>query len=192
MRAIGLFVLSLAVSSAALAVGQPSPAPGERAAVPPAEAPDEVVVRGRRLAAMRFEIEQARLHAYEIFNEINSDDDFDVSCVSESSTGTRMRQQRCRANFEGRISSRAASEYIAALKWVCPTGMTQGCIFSGYSSAGISAAQGVEGELPGKRQQLDREIVRLANEDDEFAQAILDYYELHQRYEAERRRRREE
>jgi hypothetical protein len=69
-------------------------------------------------------------------------------------------------------------------------GITQDCIFSEASSAGISAAQGVEGEAPIKRKQFNDEIVRLANENDEFAQAILDFYEAHQQYETARNRRR--
>jgi hypothetical protein len=103
-----------------------------------------------------------------------------------------MPQQVCRARFENRISARAGQEYIAALKWVCQQGLTQDCIFSDASSHGISAAQGVEGETPVKRQQLEQEITRLANENDDFAQAILDWYEATQVYEARRKRRRDD
>jgi hypothetical protein len=188
VRIVTLVLFAAAVLGGPAAVAQSASAPRE-STDEQQQAPEEVIVRGRRLSELRIEIEQARRRAYDIFNEINSNDDFDVKCVGESSTGTRMRQQRCRAEFEGRISSRAAQDYMNTLRWVCPEGLTQDCMFSGYSSSGISAAQGVEAELPSKRKQMDDEIVRLANEDDRFAQAILDYYEKHQEYEAERKRR---
>ena len=49
---------------------------------PRAEAPEEIVVRGRRLVELGVEVEKAREHAA-IFNEINSNDDFDVHCRDE-------------------------------------------------------------------------------------------------------------
>jgi hypothetical protein len=189
MRIVAAFLFSLAVSGANIVVAQSEP--GQRTGPPvPQQNPEEVIVRGRRLGELRFEIEQARIRAYDIFNEINSDDDFDVHCQDKSRSGTRMPQQVCRARFEDRISSRAGQEYIATLRWRCPEGLTQDCIFSDYSSSAISAAQGVEGEALGKRQQLTREITRLANENDEFAQAILDWYAANELYEVERQRRR--
>ncbi len=36
---------------------------------------------------------------------------------------------------------------------------------------------------------MEEEILRLANQDDRFAQAILDFYEASQQYEAARKRR---
>jgi hypothetical protein len=155
------------------------------------ESTEEIVVRGRRLADFRVELEKARVRAYDIFNEINTGDDFDVHCVLEESTGTRMRQQVCRARFEGRISSRAAQEYISALRWSCPDGLTADCIFSDRSAAGISAAAAVESEAPAKRDLLNQEIHRLAREDLRFAQAIVDWYDANLRYEEERKRSRE-
>jgi hypothetical protein len=190
MRIVAAFLFSLAASGANIVVAQSEP--GQRTGPPvPQQNPEEVIVRGRRLGELRFEIEQARIRAYDMFNEINSDDDFDVRCQDKSRSGTRMPQQVCRARFEDRISSRAGQEYIATLRWRCPDpeGLTQDCVFSDYSSSAISAAQGVEGEAPGKRQQLRQEITRLANENDEFAQAILDWYEATRQYEAARKRR---
>jgi len=150
-------------------------------------------VRGRRLSELRGDVQIARARAYGIFNEINSSDDFDVYCHDESRSGTRVPQQVCRARFEDRISSRAAQDYISALKWVCPpAGVTSECIFSDASSVGISAAQGAESEAPLRRKQMNEEIMRLANNDDRFAQAILDLYEVNQQLEAARKRGRDD
>lgn len=188
---IGLLVLLAAVSAtgarAQSAALQPSAAESQAAS----EQAEEIVVRGRRLADFRVEMEQARVRAYDIFNEINSDDDFDVRCVNEESTGTRMRQQVCRARFEDRISSSAAKDYFSALRWVCTDGVTADCIFSDRAAAGISAAQAVEGQAPIKRDQMNEEIHRLARENPRFAEAILDWYDASLRYEERRTGRRE-
>jgi hypothetical protein len=66
---------------------------------------------------------------------------------------------------------------------------TQECLFSGYGQSAAHAAAAVEGQLPSRREQMNDEIVRLANQDARFAQAIIDWYERDQQYETERKRR---
>jgi hypothetical protein len=157
-----------------------------------AEAPEEIVVRGRRLEEFRLEVEKLRVRAYDIFNEINSTDDFDIRCDSETRTGTRLGRQVCVAQFEGRISSRASKDYMAAIKANCVAGLTQDCIFDpNIAGYGLVAAKAVEGEAPNKRALLSQELHRLARTDLAFGQAILDYYDAHLKYEEERKRPRE-
>jgi hypothetical protein len=168
----------------------------------PAADADEVIVRGRRLTELRFEVEQAQERAYAIFNALNSDDDFDVYCREERKYHSRATQRTCRPQFENRISAEAARAYMAELSWTCqpapdaltgvPTLNTQACMFSGPGVGAKAIAQGVEGQLPSMRDRMSDEIVRLANEDDRFAQAILDWYETTQQYDAARKRRRED
>lgn len=192
MRALALaFTLTSAFSD--VSFGQAaSNDPSDRTAQ--GEAAEEIVVRGRRLTDMRFELEVAQERAYAIFNEINSDDDFDVYCREERKYHSRATQRICRAQFENRISAEAAKEYMAELSWTCQPGAggfvdTQACMFSGPGVSAKARAQAVEGQLPTKQEQMNDEIVRLANQDDRFAQAILDWYEKVQQYNAARRRR---
>ena len=193
IAALGLVLMTASAGSAALA--QSAPAAGV--------APDteEVIVRGRRLTDLRFEVEQAQERAYAIFNELNSDDDFDVFCRYERRHHSRAKVRLCRAQFEHRISAEAAKEYMAALRWTCQPSTdangfatldTQACLFSNTGQSAAAAARAVEGQLPTKHEQMNDEIVRLANEDDRFAQAILDWYEKTQQYDAARRRRDED
>ena len=194
MRIAALVLFFIAVSSsegAVLAQGQPA----DRAdPIAQQEEPEEVVVRGRRVGELRLEVELKRERAYEIFNELNSNDDFDVSCDQENTSGTRLRRHVCRAQFENRISSDTAKEYMSTLFSLCQPNAegfldTQACMFSGPGASAKGAAQGVEGQLPGKREQMTEEIFRVARENDEFAQAILDWYEANQQYDAARKRR---
>ena len=197
MRIAALVLFFIAVSSGAvLAQGQPA----DRADPAARQAePEEVVVRGRRVGELRLEVELKRERAYEIFNEINSSDDFDVSCDKENTSGTRLRRQVCRARFEDDISSDAAREYMATMFLLCePTpdqfggGMslnTQACMFGGAGESATASAQAVEGRALLKRDQMTEEIWRVARENDEFAQAILDWYEANQQYDEARKRR---
>ncbi len=158
---------------------------------------DEIIVRGQRLADFRAEMEKARERAYDIFNDLNSDDDFDVHCRDEGRTGTRSTQRVCRPRFESRISSAAAQEYLAMLSWSCPgdavTGFidTQKCMFNGVGQRATANAQGVESQALSRREQMNAEILRLARQNLQFGQAILDFYEASQRYEEARSRRQE-
>ena len=194
MRTVALMVFSVVLSTGVgVALGQGQPAAGTGSTAPSTPEPaDEVVVRGKRLADLRIKVDRAQDHAYGIFNDINSTNDFDVTCRDEGRTGTRGTHRVCRPRFEGRISSAAAKEYIAALTMTCPAGADgainfQACMFSGYGQRGMSRAQAIQGEAPGKRDLLSEEIQRLASENDQFAQSILDYYAAQQEYEAARR-----
>jgi hypothetical protein len=62
-------------------------------------------------------------------------------------------------------------------------------MFSNSASAAIGSLQGAEGPAASKRDQMQEEIMRLANQDERFAQAIIDWYEANQQYEAARKRR---
>ena len=187
---VALIVLSMNAIGG-LALAQTEQPARERGATAPQEQTEEVVVRGRRIGELRAEVEDARERAYELFNDLNGNDEFDVYCHNESRSGTNVPQVICRAQFENRISAAAAREYLSGLFSACNQdgGVTQDCMFSNAGAGGINRAQGVEGQLPGKREQMADEILRVARENDEFAQAILDWYEASQQYDAARKRR---
>ena len=197
MRPVLFALVSAAASLAGAAFAQSAPAAREGADDLAGQVADEVVVRGRRLTDLRFEVEVAQERAYAVFNELNSDDDFDVYCREERRYHSRATRRTCRAQFENRISAQAATEYMHALSWSCQAGPdgavnTQACMFSDLGQSAAAAARGAESQLPTKHEQMKDEIVRLANQDDRFAQAILDWYEKTQQYEAARRRRAED
>jgi hypothetical protein len=196
MRAVRDFfsvVLAATLSGTAVAQVELSPSDGIDSASAQ-EAPEEVVVRGRRLAEFRAEVEKAREHAYSIFNEINSNDDFDVLCRYERRYFSHSKRRVCRARFEDRIAADAATEYMRSLAANCPTGpsgavIIQGCMFTAVGQRAADSSRAIEGAALNKRDQMADEILRLANENDEFARAILDFYEADQRYDEARKRR---
>lgn len=59
----------------------------------------EVLVESKRLYQMRNDIIQAEDKFFALFNELNTDDDFDVHCTIDTPTGTRISQRICRVQF---------------------------------------------------------------------------------------------
>ena len=89
MRVVAALLFSMTVSGTSAALAQGEPPASERAATASEDPPDEVIVRGRRIGELRVQVEAARIRAYDIFNDLNGDDDFDVACHEESRSGTR-------------------------------------------------------------------------------------------------------
>jgi hypothetical protein len=148
-----------------------------QAADPAREEPEEVIVRGRRLADFRAELEAAQLRVYDLFNDLNSDDAFDVRCQTEDATGTRLRQQTCRPQVVDDISSDAGKAWVNGFKDACPGGMTQDCIFGnpGAASQARSAALAEEGREPTMQKRFAAEMARVVRDHPEMQQALLDY-----------------
>lgn len=159
----------------------------EERSTPPLE---EITVRGEKpLVEYRLEMEAARDRVYALFNEINSDDEFDVHCRNESRPGTRIPRRACRPRFENDVSNRAAKAYLSALFSVCPFGATQTCMFSERAQLGMSRAQAAQAESPYKHHVLAEEMQRLVQEDPRLLQAIRKYEELERAYQQARERR---
>jgi hypothetical protein len=59
------------------------------------ESTEEVLVRGTRLRDLRAAIVTAEDRFYEQYNALNKVDDFDIECIRDAHTGTRIPQRRC-------------------------------------------------------------------------------------------------
>jgi hypothetical protein len=191
MHIVAAMVCSVVTLFAGVVLAQNEPSAGGREAA--AQADDEVIVTGKRLGELRVEVEKARERAWDIFNAINSDNDFDVVCQDETRTFSHARQRICQPRFEGRITSAAAKEYMAAIFATCPANKNDGfidfqaCVTGAYAQRGQARAQAISSEAPGKRDQFSDKVLELAGESDQFAQAILDFYAAQQKYEAARK-----
>jgi hypothetical protein len=156
------------------------------------EDPEEVIVRGRRLADFRAELEAAQLRVYDLFNDLNSDDAFDVRCQLEDATGTRLQQQVCRPQFVDAIASDAAAAWVNGFKDRCHGGLTQECIFDnpGAASQAKSAALGEEGREANMQERFAAEMARVVRDHPEMQQALLDYEAVERAYDEARDGRR--
>jgi hypothetical protein len=65
----------------------------------PITADEEVIVRGRTLESLREQIREAEVAYFDRFNEINSDDEFDIHCYYRVEIGSKIPRRRCLPNF---------------------------------------------------------------------------------------------
>lgn len=59
----------------------------------------EVLVESKRLYQMRQDIIRAEERFYAAFNELNTDDEFDVHCSINAATGTHLQKRVCLVQF---------------------------------------------------------------------------------------------
>jgi hypothetical protein len=121
---------------------------------PPIE--EEIIVQGRSRTVLREQIRLAEEAVYDRFNEINSNDEFDIHCYNEALTGSRMLRRVCRANFWRDAESRAGRETVRAL---------QG---SGFTIDG----KVFQAEAMYKSNLLADEMRRLVREDEQLLSAV--------------------
>jgi hypothetical protein len=135
---------------------------------------DEIIVRGKALEGLRLRIERAEADVYTRFNDINSDDSYDIHCYERAPTGTRITKRVCMSN-----AARAADIAIAeatARSLQAPIVAGAG----GTTSAGVPAAPGgATGFVQFQHvkrfdteRRVQSELSQLAHDDPELAAAV--------------------
>jgi hypothetical protein len=179
-------------ATAGLAQAQNAPPPPAEHAAQSSEPTDEIVVRGRRsLFNLRMQVQTARERVWEVFNQINSNDDFDITCMGAARTGTHVKNRVCRPNYANRATSRAGKNLIQRVQRNCdPTSASFGDCFEQALQFGGAEAQAEIGRLANMDKRIDEEFKRLAVTNLDLAGAILEYQEKDRTYEGAVRGRR--
>ena len=75
---------------------------------------EEIIVTGQiTLSQMQSRLEFAKLAVFDLYNEINQDDYYDVACNFESPIGTRITRQVCEPAFVEVLEANAYQEALA-------------------------------------------------------------------------------
>lgn len=128
---------------------------------------DEIVVEGEKsLGQLRHRVYEAEDDFYALFNSINDDDDFDILCIDEAPTGSRVKRRVCRANFE----LQATAEEARGVTLGIPT-------------------QSARGEITNKKRVFLEKMELLVNENPELLKALADFGNAKTDYETERQKR---
>lgn len=100
-KAVAIAAACCGCSLWSIASGQESSQEGgqQGAEAPAASFDEEVIVRGQTLDTLRDLIREAEEAYFNRFNEINSSDDFDITCYYRVEIGSRMLHRRCLPNF---------------------------------------------------------------------------------------------
>lgn len=79
------------------------------------------VTSDKSIGELRKETESAEKDLFSIFNDINSDDDYDVKCKREKSLGSRRKEQVCTPKFARRMQSNASADLVGQGRWDAPS-----------------------------------------------------------------------
>ena len=94
----------LAFSASAPGQTDPAESPDDEA-IQYVETLEEIIVYGdKSLHVLREETIAAEEAVFSIYNDINSNDDFDIHCYEEARTGTRIKSRTCVPNYVRGIS----------------------------------------------------------------------------------------
>jgi len=149
-KTVAAAALSVASAVGGIAFGQAAE-PQQDGAAPQ----DEMVVFGR-IGELRRQLRIAEEAVCLRFNEVNSDDRFDIHCRSEPRIGSHIMERQCRSNDWREQESNFAQSTLQLLR----------------GESGNPPAQFEGAKLAGQR-MLSREMRRLATTDDQLAQAVL-------------------
>ena len=78
-------------------------------------APEEVIVEApQSLRKLRLAVNRAEKRMFEVFNEVNDDDRFDIHCKNEKMYGSKMRQQVCQPTYRAEANEAEAKQFLKA------------------------------------------------------------------------------
>lgn len=86
--------------------------------------PDEVFVQGRRLAELRDAVRGAEDRFFSLYNQLNSNDEYDIHCGERAPVGSRIRKRVCEAEFTGVLTSKTAAAVMGGAAAVAPAFIT--------------------------------------------------------------------
>jgi len=131
---------------------------------------EEITVQGQRtIYALRLEIDSAETVAYNLFNELNSNDEFDVKCKEVRHTSSHISRRTCMAEYLREEEARLAQDYVQGIQ------LGGGLISGGLGTPGsgmLLTLDAAKGEVFQKTRAMEQEMLRLANEVPEFAAAL--------------------
>ena len=148
--------LGATIVLAAITCGSPLLAQDEEAATPPQI---DTSYRKKSLSRLQRDYSNAEKNFYALFNDINTDDEFDVLCKTERSLSSRRRVQTCKAGFLRRYESNVAAGQMDQL-----TGQRSD---AAANPAGVDEKQAIlRGKISAaltENAELERAFAQLAN-----------------------------
>lgn len=166
MRTFCLVVLvGLAAPALAQDAAAQQPAAARQPAAQPTAAIDEIIVPGQTPENLRLEIERLEVAVYDRFNALNSNDDFDIHCLSQAPTGSNIPVRTCAPNFVVRVESTAARRMLN----------------DGRGGAGNNNNPAEQDMLMQKKsRELTEEMQRIAREDEQLLRDLVRLDQLKQ------------
>ena len=125
---------------------------------------EEITVLGQQTTfQIRQQIETAETEVYALFNELNSNDEFDVSCTEEVFTGSLFKRRVCMANYLREAEREAAGDYVSGV-------LACGALSCVPTLLTLEDAKHATRE---KAIAMEQEMLRIAQENMRFAEALI-------------------
>lgn len=144
---------------------------------------EEVVVEATRakLNEIRHAMVRIEDRFYERYNELNTNDDFDVHCRREARVGTRIERRYCRAVYENKAYENEGRQGFINLQGLRDQAapLPQGSV-----SPPVPAIAAIEA----RREEFRKNMRDVVSRDPELIDLLRERAELGQRFEAMRRR----
>jgi hypothetical protein len=146
------------------------------------EEPEEIIVTGRRMRyELRLEMESAERVVYNLFNELNDEPRFEISCTMHAITGTTRKSQVCQTEFERRALSLEGQDYLAAYRAL----LEPRCSGCDPAEPYITAAPSAMSIAPQQR-ELQGKMREIAETHPEFVDALVRFVDAKGRYDQSR------
>ncbi len=137
---------------------------------------EEIIVEGGSiLNSLRVEMMKAEDLKFEMYNSLNSTDDFDITCEWRAPMGSNIKRRVCEAGYIKKARAENGSLFLDNMKYETE--------FINSSDLYLAV------KLAQKTEALNREMVDLAKKHPYLAKAMINEYEIKQRYSVEQRER---
>jgi hypothetical protein len=127
---------------------------------------DEALVKGTSLWKLRQDMVKTEEQFYKLFNELNTEDDFDVTCRMEAPLGTRLKKRICHMAFYEDAQAEAAQALLAGQMVIDP-----------------------ELVMLQRRTEYTKHTLAVINSDQRLLRLVRQRAEIEKKYDAERKRR---
>jgi hypothetical protein len=128
---------------------------------------EEIVVLGTKsLIDLTREMYKAEEALYDLFNSLNSNDEFDILCYKEAPTGSHIKQRICRTKKLGDILAEATQESLHVGSYIFPTL-----------------------EIKKMNERMLAEMTEIASDHPEYVNALITYTEARETLVSEHKRR---
>lgn len=133
---------------------------------------EEVTVIGQKqIFDLRMQVIQAEDHAYQIFDRLNNDDDYDVHCKLVANTGTHIKKRTCLPNFYFHVQ---ASE-------------KQSLYYAIGSTTDYAVGPSARNVWARKFPVFKAKVIKLAKENPEMMQAMTRLFDLQRKLDKDRK-----
>lgn len=191
MEAMVVLLIALIWFSSPPIIAQEFPTETSMERVKQEQGMEEITIIGQQeLFSLKKETIRAEGLKFEIFNSLNSTDDFDITCEMIVPINSHIKHRVCDVKFMKKARTEEARRLLdTAFRVAGASGLPpEEVVVKNYLDFGlIRSDQQLAGLYTAKFKALNKEMIALAVEHPELATAMIREHELKQRYLAEHR-----